>query len=177
TDGARRTALVNASGLWRWKLRSARSGELYDAFWGSVLDWLTPRARAAGVEVDASSVREGEPIAWHTPDDSVRTVVLRAASGGRADSVALRGDDRGRATTPALAAGVYDASWRGGSTRIAVNPAAEWVPQRPTITSGAVGEVAVTPAQPTAREAWWVALIAVLALGAEWIIRRRGGLR
>ena len=53
----------------------------------------------------------------------------------------------------------------------------ELVPRRPTVADGAVGGGRPMAAAPRAGTAWWLALIAVLALCAEWIWRRRVGLR
>ena len=53
----------------------------------------------------------------------------------------------------------------------------ELVPRRPTVADGAVGDGRPMAAAPRAGTAWWLALIAVLALCAEWIWRRRVGLR
>jgi hypothetical protein len=55
--------------------------------------------------------------------------------------------------------------------------AAEWVPRRPNISAGAVGEGAPLDLAPRARGVWWLALIALLALCGEWLLRRRIGLR
>lgn len=54
---------------------------------------------------------------------------------------------------------------------------AEWVPRRPTVSAGAVGDGAPLDLAPRARTAWWLALVALLALCAEWLLRRRIGLR
>lgn len=59
----------------------------------------------------------------------------------------------------------------------AARDAAELVPRRPTVAEGAVGAGRPMAAAPRAGTAWWLALIAVLALCAEWIWRRRVGLR
>ena len=55
--------------------------------------------------------------------------------------------------------------------------AAEWVPRRPNISAGAVGDGAPLDLAPRARGVWWLALIALLALCGEWLLRRRIGLR
>lgn len=55
--------------------------------------------------------------------------------------------------------------------------AAELVPSAPTVRSGPVGEGPVRDLAPRAREAWWLALLALLALCVEWVLRRRIGWR
>jgi hypothetical protein len=54
---------------------------------------------------------------------------------------------------------------------------AELVPRRPSVADGAIGTGRSVAAAPRAGTAWWLALIAVVALCAEWIWRRRVGLR
>lgn len=51
TDGARRIAVIPASGLWRWRLRGGRAADAFDAVWGSIFDWVgfaAEPSRAAG---------------------------------------------------------------------------------------------------------------------------------
>ena len=110
-DGSRRTVIVPASGLWRWRLRGGRASDAFDAVWGSVFDW-------AGAE---------------------------ARSGSRVEA-------RAKTST-------------------------EWVPRRATVVSGAVGEGVPMDRAPRALTAWWLAAAAIVALCAEWLLRRRIGLR
>ncbi|MCE9603206.1 MAG: hypothetical protein K8S21_13460 [Gemmatimonadetes bacterium] len=110
-DGARRTVIVPAAGLWRWRLRGGRASDAFDAVWGSIFDWVGTEARS------------GAPIAA-----------------------------RERAT-------------------------AEWVPRRATVASGAVGEGVPMDRAPRALTAWWLAAAAIIALCAEWLLRRKIGLR
>ena len=55
--------------------------------------------------------------------------------------------------------------------------AAEWVPRAPTVLSGPVGTAAVFDLTPRARDQWWLYVLAVAALCAEWVLRRRIGWR
>lgn len=126
TDGARRVAVVPASGLWRWRLRGGRAADAFDALWGSLFDWVGAEARARGP---------------------------RVAAGGAGDAAA------------------------GADAAADAGVPAEWVPRRATIAAGAVGDGAPMDLAPRARTAWWLAGLALLALCAEWLLRRRIGLR
>jgi hypothetical protein len=53
----------------------------------------------------------------------------------------------------------------------------EWVPRRASVATGAVGDGAAFDRAPRALGAWWLALVAVVALCAEWLLRRKVGLR
>ena len=110
-DGARRTVIVPASGLWRWRLRGGRASDAFDAVWGSVFDWV------------GTEPRSGAPL------------------GARAKA------------------------------------SAEWVPRRATVASGAVGDGVPMDRAPRALTAWWLAAAAIVALCAEWLLRRKIGLR
>lgn len=55
--------------------------------------------------------------------------------------------------------------------------AAELLPRAPTVQAGPVGTAAARDLTPRARSAWWLALIALLAFSAEWMLRRRIGWR
>ena len=110
-EGARRTVVVPASGLWRWRLRGGRASDAFDAVWGSVFDWV------------GATPRSGSPLAAR---------------------------DR---------------------------PSAEWVPRRATVASGAIGDGVPMDRAPRALTAWWLAAAAIIALCAEWLLRRKIGLR
>ena len=55
--------------------------------------------------------------------------------------------------------------------------ASELVPGPATVRSGPVGTAPVRDLAPRAREAWWLAALALLALCGEWVMRRRIGWR
>jgi hypothetical protein len=61
--------------------------------------------------------------------------------------------------------------------RRGVNP--EWVPRRASVSDGAVGDGVALDRAPRSlgANAWWLALIAITALCAEWLLRRKIGLR
>ncbi len=134
-DGARRSVVVPASGLWRWRLRGGRTADAFDAVWGSVFDWVgderNQAARAAGGAGGASAAANGSGPA-------------SSASGVSPSRTALR---------------------------------AEGVPRRPSVASGAVGDGVPMDRAPRALLAWWLAAIAIVALCAEWLLRRKIGLR
>lgn len=179
--GGRRVVSVGASGLWRWAFRGGASAGAFQALWGSIFDWLSaerPDARAA-LPADGV-VRAGEPIRWRRGGraDSLVTATLRRRGAARADTVALRFPaGESMAESAPLAPGVYDVAVRGGRTLLAVNASREWLPRAPSVRSGAVGGAAPAGAAPGARSRWWLYALAVALLSAEWLLRRRLGLR
>ncbi|MEA3247134.1 MAG: hypothetical protein U9Q74_13365, partial [Gemmatimonadota bacterium] len=180
----RRTVVVPAAGMWRWRFRGGRSADTYVSFWGSVFDWL------AGATVDlrgprpaAPSVRAGEAIRWRRGGlaDSVALVVLRRRGGGGpglADSVTLDfSHGAAVAESRPLPRGVYDTRVGTADGLLVVNESAEWVPRRATVRAGPIGSGVPAGRAPGARTAWWLYAIALAALCSEWILRRKIGLR
>lgn len=177
----KRVVVVGASGFWRWRFRSGVGAGVHAAFWGSILDWLAMERSdvRAAVPVDGS-VREGQPIRWRRGSSSDTLVVVQLARAGteRSDSLVLRfGEGSLFAESPPLAAGVYDLSVRGGTSRLAVNVSDELLPRRPTVSSGAIGSGVAFADAPRARLIGWVFAIVIALLCAEWVLRRRLGMR
>ena len=176
-----------AAGLWRWRFRGGRTADTYVSLWGSVFDWLAGETvDLRGARPAAAWVRVGEPIRWRRGGmrDSNAVVILRrratsgASSSSRADTLRLHFAGASTMTeTRSLAAGVYATSIGAAVGLLTVNESAEWVPRRPTVRAGAIGSGAAAGRAPTARAAWWLYAIALTALCAEWILRRRIGLR
>jgi len=181
-DAPRHIALLGAQGFWRWRFRGGVRAEAYDAFFGSLYDWLVEgRVDRRAAMPAGPLVRAGEPVRWHkgaSADSVVRLTITRRSATGRVYSVMLHfPDSTSIAESPALAPGLYDVTMEGGATVLAVNPSRELLPRRPTARSGAVGGAAVAGEAPTARDVRWLFLVAVLLLCAEWLLRRRAGLR
>jgi hypothetical protein len=104
--------------------------------------------------------------------------VLRKRGAPRPDSVRLRFSTGSSYTeSPPMAAGVYATSIGATEGLLAINESGEWIPRRASVRAGAVGSGAAAGRAPAARTAWWLYAIALAALCAEWILRRRIGLR
>ena len=178
----RRVAVISASGMWRWKFRGGVAGDAFTAFWGSVFDWLAAeRADHRAAVPDERVVRAGDPIRWRrgSAGDSLATVVVQRRGTTRGDTLMLRFPPGVTVVeTPALAAGVYDVTTRGGSALLPVNPSREWIPRAPTVTAKdrTLGALSADAA-PRIRGAGWAYALAILVLCAEWILRRRRGMR
>ena len=184
SDTPRRLVIVAASGLWRWRFRGGASADAFTALWGSLFDWLAAeRADRRAAVPTGIVVRAGEPVRWHrgsATDSSVLVVLRRVArnDSARVDSMTLRfHGDATIAESPSLAPGLYTATVRGGSTMLAVNSAREWLPRAPRVKGGAIGGGVPFDAAPRLRSAGWAYALLLILLCAEWVVRRRLGMR
>ena len=181
-EGSRRVVVVTASGLWRWQFRGGTSADAYATLWGSLFDWLAGERSDVRAALPADPVvRAGEAVRWRrgAGADSVVTVALarRGAPAGT-DSITLRfGAGASVTESQPLAAGVYDVRMRGGSAVLAVNPSREWLPRPRTVRSGRVGSGAPLGDAPRLRSLGWAYALTLALLCAEWLTRRRVGLR
>lgn len=177
----RRTVVVGAIGFWRWRFRGGESADAYAALWGSIFDWLTAQRPDPRAAFPAEGVlRAGDPVRWRrgSGTDSVVHVVLRRRGAARTDSVTLRfGGGATVAESDPLPAGVYDAQVPGGSAVLVVNASRELLPRGASVRSGAVGGATAFGEPPRLRDQWWAYLLLIAALCAEWLWRRRAGLR
>ncbi|HEY0972188.1 MAG TPA: hypothetical protein VGE02_14565, partial [Gemmatimonadales bacterium] len=194
SEEPRRRAVVGAGGLWRWRFREGAPRDAFDALWGGLFDWLAAERRDRRAALpDHALLRAGEPVRWRRGGgDSVVAVTLHRRDGagagerGRdasdADSISLElrfPAGASVATTPPLVAGVYDVRIAdGGRAVLAVNASRELLPRRPTVSAGPVGRApAATGTAPTVRSLAWLYVIVALLLCAEWLVRRRAGMR
>ncbi|HEX6313243.1 MAG TPA: hypothetical protein VFZ73_00225, partial [Gemmatimonadaceae bacterium] len=70
-----------------------------------------------------------------------------------------------------------DITTRGGSSVLVVNRSAEVLPRRPSVLEGEIGTGEALTEAPRLRGIGWIFAIVIVALCAEWMIRRRLGLR
>jgi hypothetical protein len=178
----RRTVTVSAAGFWRWRFRGGSGADAYDALWGSIFDWLAAQRADARAAVPADAlIREGDVLRWARGTGTDSTVIVRLQRRGEpagTDSITLRFSEASTmAESAPLRAGVYDVSMTGGTAILVVNRTRELLPRTPTVQPGRVGAGAVVGERPRLRDSGWPIVIALAALCAEWLLRRRSGLR
>jgi hypothetical protein len=176
-----RVATVSAAGLWRWAFRGGAAEEAYRTVVAALVDWLLGQQGAASRERAvpvALEVPNGMPLVWRwTSPDTSRTlrVTLRTNDKTRTDS--LRFDPAGRAEL-LLPPGVYRYALGGGSEQgivVVETYSDEWLPRTPALTAQP-GEATARLASVGLRDRWWLFILAIAALAAEWTLRRRQGL-
>ena len=183
-DGRRR-AVVAGAGLYRWAFRGGASAEAYRALMAGLVDWLLAEgagSRERFVPV-TYEVPNGLPLVWRwTGAGAPQDAALSLWEGGRERRDTLRFDAAGRAELR-LAPGVYRYAAAappsaGGGERglVAVEMYSdEWRPAGPALAPQA-GLPAVRVVSGGLRDRWWLFVLAVVALTAEWAWRRRQGL-
>jgi hypothetical protein len=180
-DAPRRVVTVTGSGFWRWRFRGGASADAFAAMWGGIFDWLAAeRADRRGAVPEATLLRSGQTIRWRrgSSTDSVVRVVIQPRAVGRADTLTLRfGPGASLQETAPLPAGIYDVLVPGGRSLLAVNASAELLPSRPRLQSGSVGTRRHVDEARRARNKSLLYILIVAFLCAEWIARRRLGLR
>jgi hypothetical protein len=178
--GGQRIATVRAAGLWRWAFRGGAAEEAYRSVVAATVDWLLgERGRGTRERVvpELLEVPNGLPTVWRATSDSTRAlgVTLRSDDTTRTDT--LRFDAAGRAEL-LLPPGVYRYALTGGPEQgvVAVETYSdEWLPHVPAL-SAQPGEATARLSSIGLRDRWWLFVIAIAALAAEWALRRRQGL-
>ena len=188
-DGRRRTGVVLARGFWRWAFRDGEPREHYRRLWAAVGGWMMadePLAAGPGVRPARPVLQRGVPAPWLGYGYEDEEIVLTIAD--EADAVVLDTiitiPPGGLFTTDALPAGAYTyTAWAGDTISGAfhVESFTDEMLQRPTDPA----ELTVrTPASAASSggsrplRTWPIPYLLILgALCAEWIGRRRAGLR
>lgn len=180
TASGRRVVVTGASGLWRWRFRGGSSADAYAALWGGIFDWLTAERPDPRAALPAEGVvRAGEMIRWRRGSgDSVVTAVLERRGDAHRDSVKLSfGQGSSVAQSDPLPAGVYDVRVPGGAAVLVVNASRELLPREATVHTGSTGRSAALAEHHRLRDRGWAYMLLIALLCAEWLFRRRWGMR
>lgn len=176
-DGDVRRVVVSAAGYSRWRARGGVSEAAFQALVGAATDWLLGARGRAAVAVPATAVvRAGTAVRWRRGAQPRSIVVLT-----RDEDRAVRRDSLvfGAAvetTMRSLGGGVWRGTVDGAPVVIPVSVSREWLPRVTTLRSGGLNGAAIA-LRRGARAFSWLYLATVLCLAAEWLLRRRAGLR
>jgi hypothetical protein len=189
-QGGRRVAIALATGYWRWAFRGGPARDVYTRMWGALAGWIAQEhAQVAGAAIRpvTRTVPRGQPMRWIAPGlafDSLHVQVGEA----RSTVTQLRGDT---ALTASLAPGHYQYQARafaGGeiaaeaSGPLTVESYSAEFMRAPADLSDLRSNAAtlVQSDRGSGRRLHtspWPYLLLVLMLCAEWVFRRRWGLR
>ena len=184
-QGRVRRVTVAVDGLWRWAFRGGSSEQAYRAWVAATTSWLLGGADSARgtARPVRPVVQSGRPVAfeWTAPGPPRDVIVgwTAAAPGARpaTRTDTLRFDGAGRALAW-LEPGAYRYRLsEGGAGTVAVEVYSDELVPRP-VTLAARDSQAPRPSSRSAARDWlWLFGIAVAALAAEWLLRRRMGLK
>jgi hypothetical protein len=182
----RRWAVVLGEGTWRWAARGGEGLSLYRGLYAGMTRWLVERTSPQPVQLQDPFVRSGDSVRWRAaPGARDLTLRLEDASGntvwshGPLDSVtAITGPPLARGDARFVAAGTIGGTpFRIGqpfhvSARVEEMPNAVGLPLD-VHRDETVGQGAAPGSDPPV----WPFAVAILMLCAEWLWRRKVGLR
>ena len=177
--GGRREVTFAADGLWRWAFQGGAPEQTYRAMVAATVSWLLGGADSARGEARPADpvVTAGRPVIfrWVAGGSAAALPIHWGDSAGASDT--LRFDGSGRAEVW-LPVGIHRYRLANGGRGLAVvEPYSDEYLPRP-VALGAQ-DATVTPAtrRSQARDWIWLFGICIAGLSAEWLVRRRMGLR
>ena len=192
--GGRRIAIALGTGYWRWAFRGGASRDLYTRLWGALAGWIAQeqaQVAGAGVRPVARVVPRGSGPRWLAPGLAVDSLQLRLiGAGGAQQSTTVRPQRGDTAVSAVLPPGHYQYDARAfvggdvvqGSGPLTVESySAEFMREPADLSTlrsmpTALAKDNRTGGRPLHTSPWpYVAV--VLLLCAEWVLRRRWGLR
>lgn len=195
TEQRRRVGVVLAGGFWRWAFRDGAPREHYRRLWAAVGGWMMadePLAAGPGVRPAAPVLPRGAPLRWlgrGYEGEEIALTVTDTAGATVLDST-LTVPPAGRFTTPALPAAPYAfaAAPAPDSAPAPISAGAFEIesftddmlrlPVAPAALAIGVPAESAAPRGSRPLRTWPPAYLIILAaLSAEWIGRRRAGLR
>ncbi|MBT8478001.1 MAG: hypothetical protein KJO06_03725, partial [Gemmatimonadetes bacterium] len=182
----RRWAVVLGEGSWRWAARGDPGISLYRGLFAGMIRWLVERSTPQPLQRVDPVVRSGDSVRWRAaPDVRDLSVQLQDTSGAvvwshvASDTAsAITGPPLGRGDARFVATGTIGGASFRMEQPFHVNGRTEELPNRVGV------PLDVRPAGPMARRTVpgsdppvWPFAAAIILLCAEWLWRRRVGLR
>jgi hypothetical protein len=178
-SGGVRRVTTAVDGLWRWSFRGGSSEQGYRALVGATVTWLlgAPDTARGPAHPVAPVVMNGRPLVFEwTGAGPARAVAVDFTGAGSVPDT-LRFDGAGRAEVW-LAPGTWRYRLEGGTQGlVAVEQYSDELLGRAPSIASKPGGVVTTTARTSARDWAWLFGLAVLGLCAEWLVRRKLGLR
>lgn len=188
-EGGRRVAAVLARGFWRWAFRDGVPREHYRRLWAAVGGWILsegPVAGGPGVRPAEPVFGLGTPVRWRGrgyEGEEISLSITDSASAPALDTVTVV-PPGALFTTPSLPPGRYEYAVAASDTATGafeVEPFTEEMLRRaldPAELTVPAGERGPSARSGRPLRTWpWPYLLVIGLLCAEWIGRRRAGLR
>ncbi len=188
-DG-RKWAVALGSGYWRWAFMGGAAGDVYSRLWSSLGGWLTRDTRGADVSAlrpVQRAVPRGEPVHFVSRLGALDSLRIRVAADAR-DRVIVAENDTASLTGLAPGTYRYDATGYAGSAAVTATgevTVETYSPEFARMPAALAKSDAATALRDVVRASetkplhtsWIPYVVLLLLLAAEWILRRRWGLR
>jgi hypothetical protein len=178
-SGGVRRVTTAVDGLWRWSFRGGSSEQGYRALVGATVTWLlgAPDTARGPAHPVAPVVMNGRPLVFEWTGGGAPHPVAIDFTGAGSVSDTLRFDGAGRADIW-LAPGTWRYRLEGGMQGlVAVEEYSDELLARAPSIATKPGGVVTANARASARDWAWLFGMVVLGLCAEWLVRRKLGLR
>lgn len=193
--GNRRFAAALGRGYWRWAFRGGAARDTYARLWGALAGWIVQeQAQVGGAAIRPveRSVARGKALRWVAPGIAADSLVLqmRGPRGAVSRTVmSMQAGDTAVAAAPAAGHYQYDVAAYSAGQEVAraAGPltvesySPEFIRRSANIAELENPRTALAATNPQAGRALhtytWLYLILIALLSAEWVLRRRWGLR
>jgi hypothetical protein len=193
-DG-RRWAVALGRGYWRWAFRGDQSRDAYTRLWAALAGWVVQdRAQIAGASIRPvdRAVPRATPVRWVAPGLAADSFALELRDArGNASRTVLNAEQGDTAMSAPAAPGHYSydiRAFKGGAEIARSSGPLTMESYSPEFLRRAVDLDALTRAPAALKQAAagvgrplhtysWLYVLLVALLCAEWILRRRWGLR
>jgi hypothetical protein len=186
-DGSRRWAVLQGEGTWRWAARGGSGLSLYRGLFAGITGWLLERTLPQPIQLEEPAPREGDRLRWRVAPD-VRDLVIAVTGEDGAlqwsdslDTPGVRVDGPRVSTGPSSFSAIGRTPEKSFSVYrpLYVGASRELVPHvpGPPLDVDAPGLTGERPGAGRARPSVWPFIAAAALLCAEWLWRRRSGLR
>jgi hypothetical protein len=195
SSAERRWVVALGQGYWQWSLRGGEARATYEQLWSSLGGWLLEEAdrdETDAILPVARTLEPAAPLRWTMAGIALDSVRLRVADqdGNAVSDTTIRPEGADTIATAAPGAGRYRwtaQAFASGSTRESAGEltveSASTENIRPSVLAmlaAPMSELRATGTRAGARPLHataWPYLALILLLSAEWILRRRRGLR
>ena len=185
TSGPHRRIFALASGFWRWSARDGSAEETYRRLWSGVTGWLFADEKLLAREPRPSKwvFQRKEPVTWIVPgDSSVMNLRVMKDDSLITDTVMSGGIS---SATGFLSPGLYSYSFdrlagdlvREGRFDVEEISGEMIPPREEPEARRSLALIGTGDSDWSIRTSSWPYLLVIILLCAEWIFRRRTGLR
>jgi hypothetical protein len=194
-QSGRRRVVALGQGFWRWSFRGGEPRTVYVRLWGALAGWLVQeqaQIASGAVQPARRVVQRGERLVWMAPGLAADSITVRMVQDTTTSQITIPVEAGDSASSSPLKPGHYRYEARAfaggrevgsGTGPLTVEPFSAELVRSPrslddlrAMASTALGDRGRSGERPLRTSIWPYAVI-LLLLTAEWVFRRRWGLR